>query len=149
VSFVDPFILIRVFCPKGTHAITPTRFVARPASALCAAMADPLEGTKWKIKVEPDDASRGPGIKAFDDTLTLKGGKLESKFLKDKGFEPADYDGDTRGMSTASFTATLKSEKEGSAKWTGAVTGPAIKGELVWTKKDGSEVRYNYSGEKQ
>ena len=48
------------------------------------------------------------------------------------------------------ITAQLEAlAKEGKAKWTGAITGGNIAGDIVWTKKDGTEMRYSYKGEKK
>ena len=106
---------------------------------------DPFEKTTWKIKAEPSEG----GGKAFDDTISFKGGKFESKMLKDKGFDPADYEDNTTRAGLGGFKATQKSEKEGEAVWTGTVTATEIKGELKWTKKDGSVVQYTYTGSRK
>ena len=103
---------------------------------------DPFEKTTWKVKLEP---AEGDG-KAFEDTISFKGGKFESKALKEKGFEAAQYEDNTTRAGLGGYKATLKSEKEGEAVWTGTVTATEIKGELKWTKKDGSVVNYTYTG---
>jgi hypothetical protein len=106
---------------------------------------DPFEKTTWKIKAEP---AEGDG-KAFDDTLTFKGSKFESKMLKDKGFEAATYEDNTTRAGLGGFKATQKSDKEGEAVWTGTVTATEMKGELKWTKKDGSVVSYTFTGSRK
>jgi hypothetical protein len=110
-----------------------------------ASAKDPFEKTAWKIKVSPEEGAKA---KEFDDTLTFKGSKVESTALKEKGFEAAAYEEDVRRGPLATFNATMKSEKEGEAVWSGTVTGSEIKGELKWTKKDGTVVNYTYTGSK-
>lgn len=112
------------------------------------AMADPFEGTKWKVKVVPDDEARRAGEKEFDDVLVFKGGMFTAEACAKYGFKPVQYEEDTRRFGPASFTAQPESDKEGKAKWTGTVTATVIKGELVWTKKDGTVLNYSYTGER-
>ena len=104
-----------------------------------AAGRDQFDG-KWAVAVTSDDG------KTYDDTLTFAGGKFISQKQKSLGFTEAQYDADVRGGQAATFTATAKSKKEGSAKWTGTVAATEINGTLEWTKADGSVVNYTYRG---
>jgi hypothetical protein len=110
-------------------------------------LSDPLEG-KYKIKVDPDEEGHKKGEKEFDDTFVFKADKCWSETLKKKGFADAVYDEDSRRFGPVAFKAESKSDKEGTAKWSGTITATAIEGELVWTKKDGTEIHYSYKGEK-
>jgi hypothetical protein len=92
---------------------------------------DQFEGA-WKITVTSDD-----GGKPHEDALTFKAGKLVSESGKAKGFAEAEYEADTRGGQTATFTATAKSPKEGTIKWTGTMAATQIQGTFSWTKADG------------
>jgi hypothetical protein len=107
-----------------------------------------LEG-KWKIKVEPDEEAAKAHEKHFDDIIVFKADKFWSEAQKKKGFGDAVYEEDTRRFGPSTFTAEVKSDKEGKAKWTGTATAADIKGELTWTKKDGTELHFTYVGEKQ
>jgi hypothetical protein len=100
---------------------------------------DQFDG-KWAVTVTSDDG------KTYDDTLTFAGGKFISQKQKSMGFTETEYDADVRGGQAATFTATAKSKKEGSAKWTGTVAATEINGTLEWTKADGSVVNYTYRG---
>lgn len=114
-----------------------------------AQAADPFTG-KWKVVVTPEEDGGGNG-KAFKETLEFKGDQFTAEtFNKAHGFESITYEGDTRRGPTASFTAEAKDQEkaDGIAKWTGFTTGSEIQGELVWTKKDGTEVRYTFKGSK-
>ena len=104
---------------------------------------DPFEGT-WKIQATPD----GSDGKPFDDVLTFKGGQFVSQEMTKRGFKVTGYDEDTRGRTTATFVATAKSDKGGEMKWTGSITGPAIRGDIDLTKPDGTSVHYTYTGER-
>jgi len=132
----------------------------RRISILCAALLvlgltqfahakDPFEGTTWTVTLTPDDDARGAGERPFDDTLIFKGSKFSSEHFKAKGFDAIEFDSDTTRGPVATFTANTKSEKNGTAKWTGSTTGPTISGDLVWTKADGSVVNYSFTGEKK
>jgi hypothetical protein len=122
-------------------------FVAVPTAR--AVGRDAFNGT-WKVTVAPadDDASKA-GAKEFKDTLTFKANQFESATLKAKGFKAQEYDEDTRSGIAATFKCEVKSEKEGSVKWTGTSTAGQIKGELEWTKADGTVLKYTYTGERQ
>ena len=132
----------------------------RKASILCSALLilsiahwafakDPYEATTWKITVTPDDDARGAGERPFDDTITFRGSKFVSEHFKAKGFDAAEFDDNANRGTFATFTANTKSDKNGTAKWTGSTTGPNITGDLVWTKADGTVVNFSFSGEKK
>lgn len=114
-----------------------------------ALAAQPLEGTKWKIKLVPDEDSRKAGAKDIEDVITFKGSKFTSEAQSKQGFAAVEYQEDTRGMISATFTAEPKSTANGTAKWTGAVTSDQVKGQLVVTSKDGKKTTYEFQGEKQ
>ena len=113
-----------------------------------SALADPFEATKWKVKVVPDEDSRSAGAKEFDEVLICKGSLFSAQTMEKNGFKPVQYEDDTRRFGPATFKAEPESEKEGKAKWTGLITATTIKGELVWTKKDGKVLTYAYTGER-
>jgi hypothetical protein len=109
---------------------------------------DAFNGT-WKVIVTPDDDASKAGAKQFKDTLMFKASQFESTTLKAKGFKAHEYEEDTRSGIAATFKCEVKGDKEGSVKWTGTATGTQIKGELEWTKPDGTVLKYEFTGEKQ
>jgi hypothetical protein len=109
--------------------------------APCALAKDILIG-KWNITLTPDDSSK----KEMKDTLNFTGGNFESETFKKQGFDATAYEEDTRGVQTIAFTVKPKSDKEGEMKWTGQAVANEISGELTWTKKDGSELKYTFKG---
>jgi hypothetical protein len=119
--------------------------LACPALALAG---DVFQG-KWKVVVTPDEDARGAGEKEFKDTLVFKGDQFTAEACVKHGFKSAKYEADTRRGPTSTFTAKTESKTEGKAEWSGFVTGSNIQGELTWTKKDGTVLRYSFKGEKQ
>ena len=113
-----------------------------------ARAADVFDG-KWKITLTPADDNPGPREKESEDLLTFKGAKFVSKTFAAKGFEPVDYEADTRRGPIAKFTAKPESEKQGAMEWTGNASGVDLQGEMTWTKADGTVLRYTFKGEKQ
>jgi len=112
------------------------------------AFAGGIEG-KWKVKIEPDEDARKAGEKPLDDTLVFGPVKFHSEALKKRGYGEANYDENVVRFGPTTFTVVQKSEKEGSElKWTGTATAVDITGDIVMKKKDGSEVRFSFKGEK-
>jgi hypothetical protein len=119
------------------------------ASVALARFAQPFEGTKWKVKVTPDEAAKMAGEKEFDDTLIFKGGKFTATACEKYGFKPVEYKEEMApGGMTASFTAEPTSDKEGTAKWHGNKNANVLDGEMTWTKKDGTVLNYTFKGER-
>lgn len=117
-------------------------------SGAAALAGDQFQG-KWKVTVTPDDDAKAAGVSEFEDTLVFKGNTFVAEACVPYGFDSVEYESDTRGLTAASFTAEPKSESSGTAKWSGFTTGQEIQGELVWTKTDGTVVRYTFKGARQ
>jgi len=114
-----------------------------------AAKLPALEGT-WKVDITPDEQSQTSGEKGFKDTFTIKvDDTFTSEKFKKLGFKDAKCDIDERPYGPAQFKVTLASDKQGEIKFSGVATGQNIKGEIAWTKKDGSTVGYRFEGEKK
>lgn len=111
-----------------------------------AAFAGALDGTTWKIAVTPDDESARKGEAAYEDTLIFAGDHVTTTEGPKHGFYAAAYTGNKRGTI---FNATVPSISEGSATWSGEIKGDAVTGRISWRKKDGTRVRYSFSGKKQ
>lgn len=119
------------------------------STSLSARLAQPFEGTKWRVVVTPDDEARSAGEKEFKDVLVFKGLKFTSEACTPYGFGPVEYKEETApGGLAASFTAEPVSEKEGKAHWHGTITAGQMTGEMTWTKKDGTVLNYEFKGEK-
>ena len=71
----------------------------------------------------------------------------ETEKLAARGFGPADIQEDTAPVGPAQFTCTQTSDKEGKIEWTGNTTGTGdIQGSMVWTKKDGTVLHFDFRG---
>lgn len=116
---------------------------------LTARAADALVGT-WKIKISPDEDARKAGEKKdIEDKITLKGNQFVSEhWKKDYKFEACAYEEDTRKYQIAQFSAKPLSKTNGKMVWTGTVAANTMKGEITWTKADGTELKYTFEGEK-
>jgi hypothetical protein len=131
-----------------------------PVILMCAAMAclaaapsaaragDRLLGN-WSVTLVPSgtDANQ-PGVKQFDETLTFTTNQFSTKVLAQCGFGPTDYQEDSTGYGPSKFSCTQTSDKEGKIAWQGTSTGQDITGTLVWTRKDGSVIHYDFQGSK-
>lgn len=120
-------------------AITLLALVASPALAR-----DAFVGT-WKVVVTPGEDVKE---KEYKDTFVFKGMQFESAESKKKGFKAAAYEEDTRGGVVATFKCKVKNAAGDEAEWTGTSTGVDLTGELTVTKKDGTEVKYTFKGQK-
>jgi hypothetical protein len=129
-------------------AVCATKIVTAAPPAAVATMNDPFEG-HWIVTLEPDEDARHAGEKGMQDTLTFQGGKFSSQEFKKRGFEPVDYDEDTRRFGPATFTALGSSKTDGKIKWTGTSTASALSGDVTWTRKDGTEIHFSYKGERK
>ncbi|MGB7157767.1 MAG: hypothetical protein WBD40_06855 [Tepidisphaeraceae bacterium] len=119
------------------------------AAPIQAFARDALVGT-WKIKVTPDDDARKAGEKEIEDKVTFKGSKFVSETWKKKHkFDAADYEEDSRAGLVAQFKSNPVSKTGGKMEWSGTATGSAIKGEITWTKPDGTVLKYTFEGEKE
>ena len=127
-------------------AVCVVALLLSPSLALAR---DAFNGT-WKVTITPDEDARKANAKEFKDVFTFKGSMFESKELKPKGFPAVQYEEDTRSGIVATFKAVAKSSKgEGEVTWTGTSTAGEMQGELVWKKKDGTELKYTIKGTRE
>jgi len=106
-----------------------------------------LDGTSWKVNVEPDDMSQKKGEKQFDETLTFADGNVSLSAPK-VGFEASPYTLTKTGEKDYTFKAVRSSSGEGSSVWTGIVNDKSLEGKLIWTKNDGAVLTYTFNGSK-
>jgi hypothetical protein len=106
-----------------------------------------LDGTSWKVDVEPDGMAKDKGEKQFNETLTFADGKVSLSAPK-VGFEASPYSLTKAGEKDWTFKARRASEGEGNSVWTGTVHENNLEGKLIWTKNDGSILTYTFKGNK-
>ena len=94
-----------------------------------------LDGKTFKVTItEPDK-------KTYGDTLVFKNGSFDSTECQKYGFKPAAYTGDG-----GSFSATAKSDNEGTMEWSGTIKRDQISGKTVWTKPAQPAYTYSFVG---
>jgi len=106
-----------------------------------------LDGTSWKLDVEPDSMAKDKGEKQFKETLTFADGKVTLSAPK-VGTEASPYSVTKAGEKDMTFTAERVSYGEGTSVWTGTAHGKELDGKMVWTKNDGSVLTYTFKGNK-
>ena len=106
-----------------------------------------LDGTSWKVNVEPDSMSKDKGEKDFKETLTFADGNVSLSAPK-VGFEASPYSVTKSGEKDMTFKAERSSAGEGSSVWTGTVHGGDVEGKMIWTKNDGAVLTYTFKGNK-
>jgi hypothetical protein len=106
-----------------------------------------LDGTSWKVNVEPDSMSKDKGEKDFKETLTFADGNVSLSAPK-VGFEASPYSITKSGEKDMTFKAERSSAGEGSSVWTGTVHGGDVEGKMIWTKNDGAVLTYTFKGNK-
>ena len=106
-----------------------------------------LDGTSWKLDVEPDAMAKTKGEKQFKETLTFADGNLTLSAPR-VGSEPSPYSVTKSGEKDLTFKAERWNTNEGSSVWTGTVHGKNLDGKMIFTKNDGSVLTYTYKGNK-
>ena len=113
----------------------------------CPCRAGFLDGTAGHLKVVPEQAAADKGAKEFSDKIAFSDGKFSSSFFLEKGFKPAVYRGETE-PNEAEFEIEQTSDSEGVITWLGEIRGKKILGRLMWHKKDGLMLSYDFEGTK-
>jgi hypothetical protein len=106
-----------------------------------------LDGTSWKIEVEPDSMAKDKGEKQFKETLTFADGNITLSTPK-VGSEVSPYSTSKSGEKDFSFKAERTSWGEGNAVWTGTIHEKEVKGKMILTKNDGAVFTYDFHGSK-
>ena len=115
--------------------------------AIASAKISVLDGTSWKINVEPDSMAKDKGEKQFNETLTFADGNITLSAPK-VGTEASPYSVTKSGEKDVTFKAERTSAGEGNAVWTGTVHGNDLEGKMVMTKNDGAVLTYTFKGNK-
>lgn len=106
-----------------------------------------LDGTSWKLDVQPDAMAKTKGEKDFKETLTFAAGNITLSAPK-VGSEPSPYSVTKSGEKDLTFKAERWSTNDGSSVWTGNVHGKELDGKMIFTKNDGSILTYTFKGNK-
>ncbi len=106
-----------------------------------------LDGTAWKLEVEPLEA----GEKPFKDVLHFSGGRERQiafeSFLKNQGFSPASFSTPGfGGTGPLGFEATLNNPAGESLNVSGRATAGAVWGQVRLRKADWTLKTYRFRG---
>jgi hypothetical protein len=118
------------------------------ALANSAALAERMDGTKWKVKVTPDKESADKGAKGFDDEFVFADGKFTSTALQARGFKPGPYRFETEDADVE-WAADQQTSAADMAGWGGRVNGNTTTGNFHWQKTDGTSLFYKFTGTKE
>ena len=106
-----------------------------------------LDGTSWKVNVEPDSMTKDKGEKQFKETLTFAGGNMSLTAAKVSG-ESSPYSVTKAGEKDWTFKSERTTTGEGNSVMTGTVHEKEMEGKLIWTKNDGAVMTYTFKGNK-
>lgn len=106
-----------------------------------------LDGTSWKVQVEPDSMAKDKGEKDFKETLTFADGNISLSAPK-VGFEASPYSVTKAGEKDFTFKAERSGSDESNSIWTGTVHGKDVSGKMILTRNDGAVFTYTFHGDK-
>jgi len=113
-----------------------------------AARAERMDGTKWKVKVTPDEESAKKGAKGFEDELIFAEGRFTSTAMLTHGFKPGPYRYETEDADVE-WAADKQNDAMDMVGWGGRVNGKTTSGSFHWQKKDGTSLFFKFSGTKE
>jgi hypothetical protein len=115
--------------------------------AIASPQVSVLDGTSWKVDVEPDTMAKDKGEKQFKDTLTFADGNVTLSTAK-VGSKASPYSMAKAGETDWTFKTERASAGEGNSVWTGTVHDKSVEGKLIWTRTDGTVLTYTFKGSK-
>ena len=122
--------------------------VVPSAPARADGEAPALDGTSWKIDVQPDAAAQDK-VKPYQEILIFSDGYASFKEAEKSGFAAAAYTTSVEEKGRGRlFRTEQSSATEGTEVWTGAVHGKNIEGKMIFTRQDGSVLTYSFKGRK-
>ena len=107
-----------------------------------------LDGTSWKVDVEPDNMAKDKGEKQYKEVLTFADGMASMSEGQKVGFASSPYTVTKSGDKDWTFKMEQKSDSTGSSVWTGTIHENNIEGKMIMTKKGGAVLTYTFKGNK-
>ena len=124
-------------------------WVAAILATTCLAVpAERMDGTKWKVKVTPDEESAKKGAKGFDDEFIFVEGRFTSAAMLVHGFKPGPYRYETEDADVE-WSADKQNDAKDMVGWGGRVDGKTTSGNFHWQKKDGTSFFFKFNGTKE
>jgi len=105
-----------------------------------------LDGTSWKIDVDPDSMAKAKGEKQYNEILTFADGFVSMTEGQKVGFASSAYEVTKSGEKNWTFKTSQENESTARAVWTGTIHEKNIEGKLIMTKKGGSILTYTFKG---
>jgi hypothetical protein len=107
-----------------------------------------LDGTSWKLQVDPDSMAKGKGAEQFKPTMTFADGKVT--LTDSKGtFDAFPYTVEKSDKKELTFKTEQTSTTEGTSVWTGTIHENTIEGKRIWTKLNEEVWTYTFKGSKK
>ena len=103
--------------------------IALSSVALAGHQVAVLDGTSWKLDVEPDTMAKDKGEKNFGETLTFADGSVSLSAPK-VGLAASPYSVSKTGEDDFTFKVERLTSGEGSSVWTGTVHGNNLDGKV-------------------
>lgn len=107
-----------------------------------------LDGTSWKINVEPDSMAQEKGEKQYNEVATFADGMVSMKEGQKVGFPSSPYEVTKSGDKDWTFKTEQESATAGRSIWTGTIHENSITGKLIVTQRGGTVVTYTFKGNK-
>lgn len=107
-----------------------------------------LDGTSWKVEVNPDSMAKGKGEKDYKEVLTFSDGMVSMGEGQKVGFASSRYDIEKSGNKDWTFKTEQVSTSIGQSVWTGTIHEKNIEGKMIMTKNDGPVLTYTFKGNK-
>lgn len=105
-----------------------------------------LDGTSWKIDVDPDSMAKKKGEKAYNEVITFADGFASMTEGQKVGFASSAYEVTKSGEKNWTFKTEQVSESTAKTVWTGTIHEKNIEGKLIMTKNGGNILIYKFKG---
>ena len=107
-----------------------------------------LDGTSWKIDVQPDAMAKEKGEKDYKEVITFADGWVTMNEGQKVGFASSPYEVAKSGDQDWTFKTEQESASTGQSVWTGTIHEKNIEGKLIMTKDGGAVLTYTFKGNK-
>jgi hypothetical protein len=107
-----------------------------------------LDGTSWKVQVDPDSMAKTKGEKEYKEVLTFTDGMVSMNEGQKVGFASSPYEIAKSGDKDWTFKAEQVSTSMGQSIWTGTIHEKNMEGKMIMTKNDGAVLTYSFKGNK-
>ena len=107
--------------------------------------AQPLEGTRWAIKLAPDEETKKDGESPKFDSIVFACGKFTRAGEAGRAVAPASYSLTAKGTKLT-LAAETSDDAGNQTRWSAEFEGDMVKGSVRTTKKGGKETIESFEG---